>query len=202
MNNLFREVSNRVDRIFKSMIFAAAAGAAAIASLFFFSLAAFLLLQAVVRHLVGVRHHGHRLCVDRARGAHHASAARTQESSKPTASTAAAQTRVAGPPRRFVGLAACQINAPAHPSHTCRGRRLRGRSGVDGSEEQTDRSADRSDLIDTRTLQRSGNFSYQQRLSRRHCMFRSRATCVSDQQHAHMNLRTICGVLLRISVRR
>ncbi len=45
MNNLFREVSNRVDRIFKSMIFAAAAGAAAIASLFFFSLAAFLLLQ-------------------------------------------------------------------------------------------------------------------------------------------------------------
>jgi hypothetical protein len=45
VNNLFREVSNRVDRIFKSMIFAAAAGAAAIASLFFFSLAAFLLLQ-------------------------------------------------------------------------------------------------------------------------------------------------------------
>lgn len=45
MNNLFGEVSNRVDRVFKSMIFAAAAGAAAIASLFFFSLAAFLLLQ-------------------------------------------------------------------------------------------------------------------------------------------------------------
>jgi Putative Actinobacterial Holin-X, holin superfamily III len=45
VNNLFREVSNRVDRIFKSMVFAAAAGAAAIASLFFFSLAAFLLLQ-------------------------------------------------------------------------------------------------------------------------------------------------------------
>ncbi len=45
MNNLFREVSNRVDRIFKSMIFAAAAGAAAIAALFFFSLAAFLLLR-------------------------------------------------------------------------------------------------------------------------------------------------------------
>jgi hypothetical protein len=45
VNNLFREVSNRVDRVFKSMIFAAAAGAAAIASLFFFSLAAFLLLQ-------------------------------------------------------------------------------------------------------------------------------------------------------------
>jgi hypothetical protein len=45
VNNLFREVSNRVDRIFKSMIFAAAAGAAAIASLFFFSLAAFLLLR-------------------------------------------------------------------------------------------------------------------------------------------------------------
>jgi hypothetical protein len=45
VNNLFGEVSNRVDRIFKSMIFAAAAGAAAIASLFFFSLAAFLLLQ-------------------------------------------------------------------------------------------------------------------------------------------------------------
>jgi hypothetical protein len=45
VNNLFGEVSNRVDRVFKSMIFAAAAGAAAIASLFFFSLAAFLLLQ-------------------------------------------------------------------------------------------------------------------------------------------------------------
>jgi xanthine/uracil permease len=45
VNNLFRDVSNRVDRAFKSMIFAAAAGAAAIASLFFFSLAAFLLLQ-------------------------------------------------------------------------------------------------------------------------------------------------------------
>jgi MFS family permease len=45
VNNLFRDVSNRVDRVFKSMIFAAAAGAAAIASLFFFSLAAFLLLQ-------------------------------------------------------------------------------------------------------------------------------------------------------------
>jgi Putative Actinobacterial Holin-X, holin superfamily III len=45
VNNLFREVSNRVDRIFKSMILAAAAGAAAVASLFFFSLAAFLLLQ-------------------------------------------------------------------------------------------------------------------------------------------------------------
>ena len=45
MNNLFGEVSNRIDRVFKSMIFAAAAGAAAIASLFFFSLAAFLLLQ-------------------------------------------------------------------------------------------------------------------------------------------------------------
>lgn len=45
MSNLFHEVSNRVDRVFKSMIFAAAAGAAAIASLFFFSLAAFLLLQ-------------------------------------------------------------------------------------------------------------------------------------------------------------
>ncbi len=45
MNNLFREVSNRIDRILKSMIFAAAASAAAIASLFFFSLAAFLLLQ-------------------------------------------------------------------------------------------------------------------------------------------------------------
>lgn len=45
VNNLFREVSNRVDRIFKSMIFAAAAGAAAIAALFFFSLAAFLLLR-------------------------------------------------------------------------------------------------------------------------------------------------------------
>jgi hypothetical protein len=44
VNNLFREVSNRVDRIFKSMILAAAAGAAAVASLFFFSLAAFLLL--------------------------------------------------------------------------------------------------------------------------------------------------------------
>ena len=45
MNSLFREVSKRLDRIFKSMIFAAAAGAAAIASLFFFSLAAFLLLR-------------------------------------------------------------------------------------------------------------------------------------------------------------
>ena len=45
MNNLFGEVSNRVDRVFKSMIFAAAAGAAGIAALFFFSLAAFLLLQ-------------------------------------------------------------------------------------------------------------------------------------------------------------
>lgn len=45
MNNLFRDVSTRVDRVFKSMIFAAAAGAAAIAALFFFSLAAFLLLQ-------------------------------------------------------------------------------------------------------------------------------------------------------------
>ena len=45
MNNLFGEVSNRVDRVFKSMIFAAAAGASAIAALFFFSLAAFLLLQ-------------------------------------------------------------------------------------------------------------------------------------------------------------
>jgi len=45
VNNLFREVSNRVDRVFKSIIFAAAAGAAAIASVFFFSLAAFLLLQ-------------------------------------------------------------------------------------------------------------------------------------------------------------
>jgi hypothetical protein len=45
VNNLFRDVSNKVDRVFKSMIFAAAAGAAAIASLFFFSLAAFLLLQ-------------------------------------------------------------------------------------------------------------------------------------------------------------
>ncbi len=45
MNSLFREVSNRLDRIFKSMIFAAGAGAAAIASLFFFSLAAFLLLR-------------------------------------------------------------------------------------------------------------------------------------------------------------
>jgi hypothetical protein len=45
VNNLFGEVSNRVDRVFKSMIFAAAAGAAGIAALFFFSLAAFLLLQ-------------------------------------------------------------------------------------------------------------------------------------------------------------
>jgi hypothetical protein len=45
VNNLFRDLSNRVDRVFKSMIFAAAAGAAAVASLFFFSLAAFLLLQ-------------------------------------------------------------------------------------------------------------------------------------------------------------
>jgi hypothetical protein len=45
VNSLFREVSNRVDRIFKSMIFAAAGGAAAIAALFFFSLAAFLLLR-------------------------------------------------------------------------------------------------------------------------------------------------------------
>jgi hypothetical protein len=45
VNNLFGEVSNRVDRVFKSMIFAAAAGASAIAALFFFSLAAFLLLQ-------------------------------------------------------------------------------------------------------------------------------------------------------------
>jgi MFS family permease len=45
VNNLFRDVSDKVDRVFKSMIFAAAAGAAAIASLFFFSLAAFLLLQ-------------------------------------------------------------------------------------------------------------------------------------------------------------
>jgi MFS family permease len=45
LNNLFGEVSNRVDRVFKSMIFAAAAAAAGIAALFFFSLAAFLLLQ-------------------------------------------------------------------------------------------------------------------------------------------------------------
>ncbi len=45
MNNLLREVTNRVDRVFKSIIFAAAAAAAAIAALFFFSLAAFLLLQ-------------------------------------------------------------------------------------------------------------------------------------------------------------
>ena len=45
VNSLFREVSNRLDRIFKSMVLAAAAGAAAIAALFFFSLAAFLLLR-------------------------------------------------------------------------------------------------------------------------------------------------------------
>jgi hypothetical protein len=45
VNNLLREVTGRVERVFKSMIFAAAAGAAGIAALFFFSLAAFLLLQ-------------------------------------------------------------------------------------------------------------------------------------------------------------
>jgi hypothetical protein len=45
VNNLLGDLTGRVDRAFKSMIFAAAAGAAAIAALFFFSLAAFLLLQ-------------------------------------------------------------------------------------------------------------------------------------------------------------